>query len=352
MNFYILLLLFISSLFLLGYFYPNKEKLLGLIVFVVITLVAGLRYRIGNDYNSYVSWYLYKTRDDNLEFGFVAIMDLFRWFNLSPFFLFFFFSFFTYFFVYLGIRKYTSHNNVELLFYILIPSLYISSFTFVRQSFSVAISFYSFYYLINRKYLVYFLLMFIGISIHNTCLIPFVVFIFIFRYIDKIKVNHMCILLIGTFVLSTLNFVEVFSILFDKTRYEYYFSNKRIPVNIFKLIVLNIVCFFTLYYYQKYRIKNLYKQYFLVLYVISIAFINILSSSIDLSRIYTYFRIFEIIVVADLIFSETNRKRICLFSFFYILYFTAFLNGLKIDSKIPYENIPKFIPYRSIFSKT
>lgn len=348
MVFYISFILLISGILSLEYFYSNKQRILGLIVFCIIIFVAGFRDRVGSDYDSYVSWYLHKTRDHDFEFGFVAVMNLFRALHLSYHFLFFFFSFFTYLFVYLGIKKYTTNSNVALLFYIMIPSLYVTSFTFVRQSFSVAISFYAFYYLIHKKYFNFLLLMFIGLSIHRTCLIPFVVFLFVTQLGDKIKAIHLFIALIVSLILSKLKFYSIFGTLFKNVRYGYYFSNQQIPVSFIKLIILNGIAIFILFYFDKLKKAYSYQKYLLVLYFFSVVSINLFSFVNDLSRIYLYFRIFEIIVVADFIFLKTNRKRIFLFSFFYIMYFGAFLNGLKTDFEIPYEKMPKYIPYKNL----
>ena len=348
MFFYILFLVFFSCLLLFGYLFPKKEKLLSLAVFVLIVLIAGLRYRVGGDYDSYVSWYLHKTRDYDLEFGFVAVMQLFRSLRLSTQFLFFFFSFFTYFFVYLGIKKFCRQPNVAFLFYILIPTLFLTSLNLVRQSFSVAISFYALYYLIHKKYFIFFMLMLVGISIHNTCIIPLIVFPFVVKIADKIKVKHLFVLLIVSLIMATFDFVRFFAILFENTRYSFYFSDQRIPVNFIKIIVLNFVAIFVLVYFDKLKIVYPYQKYLSVLYFLSVVSINILSPLDDLSRIYTYFRIFEIVVVADLIFLETNRKRIFLFSFFYLLYFGAFLNGIKKDFESKNRDMPQYIPYNNI----
>jgi len=349
MLFYIIFLVFISVVFLLGYFFPDKDKLLSFVVLVTIILIGGLRYGVGGDYNSYVSWYLYKTRDDDLEFGFVAIMELFRHFNLSPQVLFFLFSFFTYLFIYLGIKKYTIHVNTALLFYILIPTLFLTSLNLVRQSFSVSISFYAFYYLLNKRYLVFSILMLIGISIHNTCLIPLIAFIFVFKFVDEIKKKHLLILLIVSFFMAMLDCVRIFAAFFENTRYAFYFSNEQIPVNFFKIIILNCLSLLILFfYYDKLKIVSTYQKYLLVLYFLSVVLINILSPFNDLSRIYTYFRVFEIIIVTDLIFLETNRKRVFLFSFFSFFYLSTFLIALKKDSEIQSQNRPKFTPYNNI----
>lgn len=348
MFFYILLVVVVFCLVLVACVYPKNEKRISWLLISIMILIGGFRDRIGSDHDSYVSWYLQGTRDEDFEFGFVVIMNLFRALHLSPHFLFFFFSFFTYVFVCLGIRNYTTNVNLALLCYILIPCLYITSFTLVRQSFSVAISFYAFYYLINKKYLIFFLLMLVGFSIHRTCLIAFLVFLFTYRFADKIKIVHLVIALITSFILSKLNFHYLFSGFFKDMRYSYYFSNQQIPVNFIKIIILNGVGIFVLFYFDKLKKVYPYQKYLLVLYFFSLVSVNLLSTLNDLSRIYTYFRIFEIIVVTDLIFLENNRKKIFLFSFFFVMYFGTFINGLKTDYKVQDPNMPKFIPYKNL----
>lgn len=348
MIFYILFLLLITGLVLIQYLYPNKQKVLWVATFLIVVLISGFRERIGADYDSYAFWYVYKTRDADFEFGFVVIMNLFRWLNLNVFSLFLFFSFFTGYFLFVGIKKYTSNSNIALLFYILIPSLYLTSFTLIRQSFSVVISFYAFYYLINKKYLIYLLLMLFGVSIHKSCFIPFILFYLVFKFADRIKVVHMYGLIICSFLLSRFDFVQVFKILFEKSRYLYYFSNPDLQVDFFKIVIMNLEGIFFLYYFQKLKNKYPYQKYILILYCFSIIFTNFFCKNSDMSRIATYFRIFEIVVLADLIFLENNRKRIVVFLFFYGLYFSAFLIGLKKDSEIQNKDMPRFIPYKNI----
>jgi hypothetical protein len=347
MIFYIIFIFVVTSLLLVQYYYPIQQKVLDVIVFVILVLISGFRKRIGGDYDSYVSWYLYKKRDADFEFGFLAIMKLFRALDLSATFLFFFFSFFTCYFVFFGIKKYTLNSNVALLFYILIPSLYLTSFTLIRQSFSVAISFYAFYYLIKKEYLVYLLLIFIGISIHKSCLITFIVFFLVVRFADKIKAFHLYGLIILSFLLSRIDFIQLFRIFFEKTRYLYYFSGSEVQVDFFKIVIMNLQGMFVLYYFQKLKKKYQYEKYILILYCFSIIFINLFSKNSDLARIVTYFRIFEIIILTDLIFLEKEYKK-NFFLFFYTLYFGAFLIGIKKDFEIQNKNMPKFIPYKNI----
>jgi len=157
----------------LGYLYPDKNKLLQWFVFVIVVAVAGLREYVGYDYASYVDWYINGKRDDNIEFGYLQIMNMFRYLNLSYHFLFFFFSFTSCLFLFLGIKKYTENQNFAFLIFLLLPELFLTSFSSIRQSFSVSVCFYAFYYLMNRKHTIYLLLMLLAVSVHYSAFMPF-----------------------------------------------------------------------------------------------------------------------------------------------------------------------------------
>lgn len=345
MLFYILFAFSVTSLLGLGYLYPNKNKLFQWVVFIIIIGVAGFRDHIGVDFDSYVEWYIHKTRDDKLEFGFVAIMNIFRFFNLSYHFIFFFFSFLTCLFLFLGIKKYTANQNFAFLVFLILPEMYLNSFCLIRQSFSVAICFYAFYYLMNKKYLIYLLLMIVGVSIHYSAVLPFLLFLIVFKYADKINVWYIAIMLIASFLLSKLSFIQIFDFLFENTRYSYYFSQHRVPVNIYKIIVLNIVAFFVLFHFEKMKNRYPYQKYIILLYFFSVIFMNLFSALADMARIAYYFRIFEIIVIADLIFLGAKERRVWLFIGFYIYYFSAFIYTLKGDLEM--ERKSKLTPYKT-----
>ncbi|AWG21434.1 hypothetical protein FFWV33_07760 [Flavobacterium faecale] len=339
MIFYILFILFCLGIAVLGYFNSKHTDKIGFFLFLLIVLISGFRKNVGIDYMGYVSWYQNKTRDDDFEFGYVLIMDVFRKLNLDYSTLFFTFSFFTCLFVYLGLKKYTTNTNVALLFFIIIPSLYLASFTLIRQSFSVAISFYAFNFLLNKKYLIYVVLMFIGISIHRTCFVPFFLFYMVYHYADKIKFEFLGICMILSFILAKLQFISIFGKLFENMRYSYYFSDQQMPVDILKIIVLNLVAFFILFYYKKHGFSHPYQKYFLILHCCSIIILNLLSEHSDLTRIYVYFRIFEIVIISDLLIEEVKKRRYFLFFFFVLLNIGTFLFALK--------KIPGYLPYKN-----
>lgn len=344
MLFYILFIICFTSLLTFGYFYPNKNKVVQWLVFALAVFFAGFREYVGADFEFYVDWYLHKNRDANMEFGFVAIMNLFRFLNLGYNWLFFFFSFFTCLFVFLGIKKYTVNANLALLIFLLIPGLYLNSFSIVRQSFSLAISFYAFYYLINRKYITYLVLMFVGISMHNTCFLPFLIFLGVYKWGSKIKTIHVAWALAVSLVFSQIHFLELIGGFFDKTRYIYYFSTHRSPTSNLKLFVINMVAILVLFHFEKLKKAYPYQQYLLPLYFFSVIFTNLFAVYIDLTRIAYYFKIFEIIVIADLVFLGAKEKSFKYAVLSYIYYVSIFMYALWLDLN---ENC-HFVNYKNI----
>ncbi|MDR7208979.1 EpsG family protein [Flavobacterium piscis] len=349
MGFYVLLLFVILALFLISYRYPSSEKNISLTLLGILILIGGFRDRIGWDFINYTNWYFKGTRDNDLEFGFLAVMRVFRYLNLDYEFLFFFFSFFTYLFAYLGIKKYTKKRSLPLMLYFLIPVLFLYSFTYIRQYLSVTIAFYAFTFLLERKYFIYFLWMLVGVSFHYSCLIPLVIFLLVFLWGDYMKNYHLYILMGISFVISQIGFIYWASLLLKDSHYLYYVSNKEaVPVPLLKLLIMNIMGILVINYFNKKKFQYDYQRYLLLLYVCSIFFLNLFSESTELTRIYIYFRIFEIILVADIIRYALLNRRFWLISFMCCFYFLPYFRAIQINSGSACKDEFKLIPYKSL----
>lgn len=346
MIFYLLFILIAGSLLLLGYLLPEKNKIFLGATFLLIVGVVGFRDFVGADFGDYVIWYKSKTRDQNFELGYVALMNVFRSLNIGYTALFFFISFFTYLFLFLGVIKFTQNQNLAIFIFLLIPSMFLLSLNTMRQSFAVSICFYAFYFLINKKYFYYLILMFLAMSLHITVILPFFLFFLVYKFADKIKVSHILIMLIGSLLFSQLGLVHYFSSFFKDSRYISYFTTMKIPVNPFKLIILNGVAIFMLFYFEEMKRKYFNQKYLMVLFFLSVIITNFFSLYGDLTRIAYYFKIFEILVIADFIFLRTKEFRVWLFSGFMIYYFSIFVYTLKMDLEKDYKC--KLIPYKNI----
>jgi hypothetical protein len=345
MLFYIILILCVSALSFASYYFPNKKNELQWLLFGLLVCIAGFRFHVGIDYDAYVDWYVNKTRDYKFELGYLALMKIFRALHFSYKEFFFLFSLTTLSFVFLGIKKYTNNTVLALLFFFLIPEMYLGSFNLIRQSFSMAISFYAFYFLMNKKYLIFSLMMIFGISIHYTAVVPLFVFILVYKYADQIHSKHVVILLFGSLILSQLNFIQVFEIFFNDTRYSYYFDSPRDHVSLFKTLVLNSIALFVLCYFDKMKAKYPNQKYILLLYFCSVIFMNLFNTFSNIERITYFFKIFEIIVIADLIYLGSKNRKLLLTSCFYIYYVSSFMHTL--DTDLHFKSSSKLIPYQT-----
>lgn len=352
MLFYLLFALCVTTFLLLDYFSQEENKVLRMIAFILVVCVAGLREYVGSDFDDYVSIYTTKANEEKLEFGFVAIMDFLRFFGFNYNFLFFFFSFSTCLFVYLGIKKYTSNVNFALLIFVLIPGLYLNSFSILRQIFAVAVSFYAFYYLLNKRYLLYGIFMFIGISVHYTCIIPLILQILAFKYIDILKKPRLLfILLLCSLGMSQVNLIALLGNFFEEAKYAHYFIGERVAVNIYKIIVLNFVAIIILGFFKRMQFVKPSQKYFTVFYLFSVIFTNTFASIAELTRIAYYFKIFEIVCVVDFVYLFNKHKRVWIVLLVFIYYLSVFLFSLKTESELETDDT-KLTPYKSVFSQS
>ena len=352
MVFYILLVFIILALYIVTYYYPSTENTISVILLIAMILIGGFRDGIGWDYKNYTYWYLTGTRDSNVEIGFLTIMKVFRFLKLDVTFLFFFFSFFTYLFAYLGIKKYTKKSSLPLVLYFMIPVLFLYSFTYIRQFLSVTIAFYAFGFLLEKKYWFFFSLMLLGISIHYSCLIPFVVFIAVFRWGEIIKIRYLYVLMGISFVISQIGVIHLLSFVFKDSHYLYYVSSKfAVPVPLIKLVALNTMGLIVLWYYEKFGFQFPHQKYLLLIYISSIVFVNVFSESTELTRIYIYFRIFEILLVSEIIYSALLNKKFWLISFMCCFYIYPFFRAIKIDGKNQIYEEQRLVPYKSLLLK-
>ena len=233
--------------------------------------------------------------------------------------------------------------------YFFIPVLFLYSFTYIRQFLSVTIAFYAFSFLLEKKYWKYSLLMLLAISIHYSCLIPCVVFLMIFKWGEYLKIRYIYLLLAFSLVISQIGIIDLLSYFLKDSHYLFYVSNKfAVPVPFMKLLMLNFMGLIVIWYYNKYGFQLSHQKYLLLAYICSIIFVNIFSESTELTRIYIYFRIFEIVLVSEIIRSALVNKKLLIISFACFFYIFPFFRAIKYDSKEQPDNELKLVPYKSL----
>lgn len=232
----------------------------------------------------------------------------------------------------------------------MIPALFLGSLNMIRQAFAVAISFYAFHFLITKKYVVHVLLMIIGMSIHYTAVVPFIVFLIVYKYVDYIKTIHLILLLLFSLILSQLHWFSAFNSFFVDTHYSYCFHTEQLPVNGFKVVVRNSVAVFFLCYYNRMKTKYPNQKYFIVLSFLAIVIVNIFDKYVGLIRVSHYFIIFQILFFADVLFLEIKKRRLFLFACIYGYGLALFIHALRVDCQTDLKGF-NYIPYNSVFYK-
>lgn len=333
-------------LLLLDNISPKNRSVIEVLCVGLIILVVGLREYTGYDFASYVSIYESKAFDAGYEPGFVLIMNFLRSFDAGYNYLFFIFSFLTYFFLYKGIRKYTSHSGVAILIFILIPGLFLNTLTIIRQELAMMLSFYAFYFLINKKYKYYIILMLLGISFHYSCALVLLFQLLVWKYIDSFKLKYYFIIIFISVIIGSLNLFSLLSLLLAGGKYSSYVEGES--VSLIKLLVLNgLICFFLLRYDKLIKMNSVNK-YVVAFSVLSIVLINCFSSIITLTRLAYYFRIFEILLVAEYVYTFSKNIRKPILVVLVSLYFGIFISSLYADIEADSMGQPKMIPYKSI----
>jgi hypothetical protein len=324
----------------------HKDKRAHYVFLSVIILFAGLRGGLGPDFFNYSKWYNTTVNDKNLEIGYVGVMNIFAYFNLSIYHIQFLFFIGTVLFISLALKKYTINLKYAWFFYLIFPYFSLYSFIFIRQYFAMSIVFWSFQFLLKNKFWQYTLVILIGSLFHYSSLLAGLLVFGLF-YISKIVTKKQILFfLVISLPFAFINWFQFFGSFFEGTKYEGYFLTKNmIPVNYIKLVLFNIEALFILYFYDELiKLKPLNK-YFIVLAMFAFILANIFASVNHLLRFSLYFKFFELIVLADIAY--LNRKKIFVTPLIALYGLSLFFNGLWYDYKTPGKHT-KLVPYKNI----
>ena len=345
---YSVFIIFIAILLIANSYIKTTFNLFALLAIISIIFFVGFRFETGYDWVMYRNFFENDYFHSSIEFGYVYLIKALRAFFDNFQSLFFFSAFFTYIFLYLGIKKYTKHVGIALFIFLLIPGFFLNTLTIMRQELAISIALYAFYFLLQRRFIPYLVLMFLAFSAHYSVLIVLVAHIIIWKFADKLSVKSYYWLIILSIPFTLVDIGSIMPVLFSGSRYEFYESGES--VSLIKTVVLNGLALFYLYYTPKLKARNELNVYVIAMFVAGIVFTNVFSSVIALSRIGYYFRLYEIILVAELIFVFNKQSRLstlCIISTFYAF---LFYNALKVDMSSTETSI-KLIPYQNIFLK-
>lgn len=290
----------------------NKKikKISQISILVIFYLIAGMSYKIHNDYFIYEDIYR-KINFSNLKYinwekGYVILNAIF-----NNFLEFYNFKSLIYlvniFLIYKGLKKILIQEKVYLilgLMYLLFGQFYSMYLSAFRQSIAIAIFIYSLSYIINRKLISYTLSIILAFFFHKSAIILYpVYFIFSNKLKIKMKANIFLYVILNILVVIpqitrniVLSFEKIVGLLKLGTLSESYLikeSNLEI-----KNIIFNIFLFI-LYEYLNSKKENYFINKILFCYLI----IEILSKIIGVFyRVEIYFTVFYCIFIVELFF--------------------------------------------------
>lgn len=142
------------------------------LLIIILSLFAGFRFFVGNDYISYITHYNlsstifeFEKKYNSFEYGYELYVSIIKTFFCSSYYLFFSISFFSLLILFDVCRRYSIYPFVSVL-------LFFAYYYFpqvmgqMRQSFAILITCYSFKYLLERKFLKFTLIICVAMCFH------------------------------------------------------------------------------------------------------------------------------------------------------------------------------------------
>lgn len=335
----------------------NKKigNLINILNLLFLTLISGLRYGIGTDYNKvYLPFFLelknnvIKNRMRSFEIGYVLINKIVIFFGGNFTCVCLIMSFLTILFLYKGLNNYRNKSSFTLGLFFYLILYYQKSFNLVRQMLAVSIAFFAMKFLKKDNFKYVILILFASLF-QRTVLIMLII-----PLVQKIYENKKYIFLqIFSFfmmVFAILNFskIGVFLEKLNMEYYSYYFNeNASTGITINYFIRILPVILLGLIVYKKLK-EDREMLLFYNLYVVGaiLMLLGYVTSTYG-ERIAIYFMIYQIVLIPYLLQkvceNKKSIKKIFIVSFVLVINVYMWYNDFILNKR------EETIPYVSIF---
>lgn len=314
----------------------------------ITILFTILRDSVGYDYSTYVELFTMPAKrllERGLEPGFIGLTGFIQLYSDNYFWLFFIFGISIILLICHGIKLYTTNFRIAFIIYILTPGLFLNSFSILRQSLAIALLFnffYYYYYKKNNIALFYFLT---AVLFHYTVLVA-LPFFYIAKKITRSAKIYIIIGIPFSLFLSKINIIPtLIELILGDTKFIAYANFNDDGTSFSKLLILNLVFIAYLLFYKKLNPLN---KTLLVIVSTGLMLTNICADVAAITRIGYYFKIFDCVLIANIIkFIKNPYARVGVVIFIFLYFYTLFLNALNVDLNLTYY--PKLTPYKTFF---
>lgn len=329
---------------------------------IMLSLLAGLRYRVGTDTLSYMDeYYRYPSSyfRDKYLFGWYIYIATCKSLNFSFYIVQLILAFFTNYAVISFLKRYANHFFSSLLLYYVIvyPAL---NFEILRQGVCISIFLLSFAFLDNKSYLKYCVCAGIACLFHYSALVLLLVPLVTWIPINKKSTTIFLAIIAIVIALSSLFKEQIYQVSMELSFLEekalYYFSKVDTtesfsPVSFIFNLTLNVVIPFIIIRYQIYSEKV--TKAFLAVCMFSMIIYVVSAYMPIIYRFNNYFQIFSLVLFVDLF----NRVRIRIKGKPFLVFLIALLLFTGVKARVYFaknEGVPvyyHYYPYSNILNE-
>lgn len=349
---YYVFLLFVFIYLLTPYSHYDNDGVLvsrvypiELISIILIMLFAGLRYGIGTDYANYANIFSRISQNtpynNGLEKGFLYTARFFNRFEHGFVQHILFISIITSLFHYLAIKSSSQSSSHRVLIYLMLflTSTYFIPFNAVRQGVAIAISFYSFKFIRERKLLWVVACTILSYWFHRSGIILFFIY---FLYLFPTKKIILYGIILFAFVVNKYDLIilvlDFILGLLDAKSARHLITVKAIygsGLGVYAYVLMSLVVIFF------YKIKTRDDKFLLLMFAGGISLRVLSLENIIFIRLAYYFTVFDILVIPNFILGFKERENRIIFSAFVLgVYGLLFALALKNSNGLnPYNSI-------------
>lgn len=340
---------FIILILLTLYKIPLKKNIKLILIFLILTFIAGFRDSVGTDYNLYKNIFynlnqINSVYSGDIEQGYIILNKVI--YNLFP-------NHAMIFIITSGIiiglflksiLDYSINYSYSIILFIML-GYYHSSFNGIRQYIAISIFMYSLRYIWNKNIIPYTLCIIVSSMFHKSALILLPFYFYLNLNLNRKKYTIILIIFSAIGIFSDFIIYKLIPIIspyyFNKYINTIYLGNGLggITNNIY---ILSFIVVIIVAIIQKNKIINIDKKsnVFLNLCIVSIPLMMLGTKSLLLFRVSLYFSIYFIFLIPVVFKSLNTKMKMCtyhiLIAWIFFFYITTLLGR---DGAIPYMNI-------------
>ena len=334
---------------------PNA--ILTVVPLASLIIVAGLRYKVGTDYHTYMLLYELAGKYNNIweifgfgtdksstDPGFTALLWILNQISADPALMFAVVAAITY--IYIVKTLYVYGRPFELSMFLFIGMFhYYASFNGIRQYMAAALLFWAVRYLIDGKLVRYMIVVLICSLFHSSALIMIPVYFIVRRKAwSPVLWCLMLVFLAGTFLYQ--KFLSVFLVVLENSQYGHYeewLMKNTNGMNVIKIIVLLLPLVLAGCFRKQLRKRWPEVDYIVNLCLIGFLFGILATKDVIFARFNIYFGLYQLILVPYFVRIFEPKSNALLYVLILICYFLYSFMLMPFDSSV--------LPYRTIFER-